>query len=232
MEQLSISSFLQNGHSFHLYIYDDVEGIPNGTTIKDANKILPSSKIFKYKNHDSYAGFANLFRYKLLLERGSYWVDTDIICLKPFQDKTEYVFAGQRKQKKGFFQFKRETIVNNCLIKAPAGSAIMDYCFSESDGKDPEKLAWGETGPVLLTPAVKKFDLWGYVEKPEIFCSIDWWNWRQFINKSPDEKALRHSQAVHLWNEMWRRDNIDKSDAFPEECIYEQLKKRYFSNNA
>jgi hypothetical protein len=96
MEQLSISSFLQNGHSFHLYIYDDVEGIPNGTTIKDANKILPSSKIFKYKNHDSYAGFANLFRYKLLLERGSYWVDTDIICLKPFQDKTEYVFAGQR----------------------------------------------------------------------------------------------------------------------------------------
>jgi hypothetical protein len=45
--------------------------IPNGVTIHDANKIIPAEKIFKYKNNGSYAGFANLFRYKLLLEKGS-----------------------------------------------------------------------------------------------------------------------------------------------------------------
>jgi len=69
MEKLCISSFLKNGHPFHLYVYDEVKGVPEGTILKDASKILPPNMIFKYKDHDSYAAFANLFRYKLLLEK-------------------------------------------------------------------------------------------------------------------------------------------------------------------
>ena len=30
LEQLCIQSFLDNGHEFHLYVYDDVQGIPEG----------------------------------------------------------------------------------------------------------------------------------------------------------------------------------------------------------
>ncbi|MCI0557088.1 MAG: hypothetical protein MN733_01225, partial [Nitrososphaera sp.] len=84
MEQLSIASFLLNGHEYHLYLYDELENIPFGTLIKDASEILPSSSIFQYKRRPTYAGFANFFRYKLLLERGGWWADTDTICLKPF----------------------------------------------------------------------------------------------------------------------------------------------------
>lgn len=69
MEQLSISSFLLNGHDYHLYVYDDVKNIPFGAVVMDANEILASSRIFQYKRSPSYAGFANSFRYKLLLER-------------------------------------------------------------------------------------------------------------------------------------------------------------------
>src|SRR5580698_9560242 len=85
MEQLAIKSFLFHGHPFHLYVYQATEGIPEGTIVQDANEILPATSIFKYSEHNSYAGFANFFRYKLLVERGGWWVDMDVICLKPFR---------------------------------------------------------------------------------------------------------------------------------------------------
>lgn len=97
MEQLSITSFLSNGHEFHLYAYDDVKNVPEGTVLKDASEIISPDKIFKYKDHDSYAGFANLFRYTLLLERGQWWVDTDVVCLSPLDFKQRYVFPRSIK---------------------------------------------------------------------------------------------------------------------------------------
>ena len=62
MEQLCIKSFLRNGHPFHLYVYEEVEDVPQGTVVLDANEILPASRIFQYRDHKSYAGFSNFFR--------------------------------------------------------------------------------------------------------------------------------------------------------------------------
>lgn len=73
MEQLSIQSFLKNGHEYHLYTYEDIKNIPPGTTVKDGNEILPADKIFTIKSGwgiGSYSGFADLFRVHLLKERG------------------------------------------------------------------------------------------------------------------------------------------------------------------
>src|SRR4051794_17882417 len=72
MEQLSIRSFLANGHPFHLYVYSDVRGIPDGADVRDAREILPESMIFQYSEYKTVAGFANYFRYKLLLDRGGW----------------------------------------------------------------------------------------------------------------------------------------------------------------
>ena len=93
MEKLCISSFLQNVNDFHLYTYDKVKGVPEGTVIKDANEIVPSDMIFKYKEHNSYAGFSNIFRYKLLFDKGGYWVDTDNVCLKPFTNIESNIYG-------------------------------------------------------------------------------------------------------------------------------------------
>ena len=223
MEKLCISSFLQNGHPFHLYVYDDVKGIPEGTIIKDASKILHPDKIFKYKDHDSYAGFADLFRYKLLLEKGSYWVDTDVICLNSFLHDADYIFASERLIEPAP---DKKIKVTNCVMKAPSDSSILDYCYSESVNKDPKLLKWGQTGPLLLTEAIMKFDMWSYVANPEVFCPVNWWQWDHLIDEVTDNDLI-DAQAVHLWNEMWRRNNTDKSASYNENSIYEQLKKDY-----
>ena len=47
IEVLSIRSFLAQGHPYHLYTYADLENVPDGVTVKDANAIVPERDIFK-----------------------------------------------------------------------------------------------------------------------------------------------------------------------------------------
>lgn len=90
VEQLCIASFLTNGSPFHLYTYSDVKNIPTGTIIKDANDIIPSSEIFRL-NNGSYAVFADWFRFEMLYKVGGFYVDMDMICMKPFDFEHEEV---------------------------------------------------------------------------------------------------------------------------------------------
>src|SRR5437764_5386264 len=92
MEILSIRSFLHHGHDYWLYVYEQVPNLPEGAVACDANEILPASSIFQYTDYKYYAGFSNFFRHKLLLERSGWWVDTDIVCLRPFDFAASYAF--------------------------------------------------------------------------------------------------------------------------------------------
>ncbi|HEX8184446.1 MAG TPA: glycosyltransferase [Blastocatellia bacterium] len=221
MERLSVSSFLKNGHEYHLYVYDDLKHVPEKTVIKDANEILPASMIFEYKHSKSYAGFANFFRYKLLLERGGWWVDTDVVCLKPFDFQDEYVFASEKIDDNQF--------VNNGIIKAPAASEIMSYCEQVCAAKDNDNLAWGETGPRLLTQAVRRFSLGSYVTGHQVFCPFGYLEWQKALDAANGFAFDQSTYAVHLWNEMWRRDDKDKDAFYDPYCLYEQLKRKYLN---
>ena len=219
MEQLSIASFLRNGHEYHLYVYEDVKNIPSGTTIKDGNEILTESKIFQYKQQASYAGFSNFFRYKLVLERGGWWVDTDTICLRPFDFEADYVFSSE-------FAIGEE-FINSGIFKAPVGSEVMSYAWRVCESKDPERIVWGETGPRLMAAAVREFSLERYVQSPEVFCPISYADWHRVLEPEVDMKLTDRSYAIHLWNERWRAAGQDKNARYPDDCLYETLKKRY-----
>ncbi len=133
MERLSIASFLANGHAYHLYVYDEVKRIPEGTVVRDADEILPSSSIFQYSQTKSYAGFANFFRYKLLLEKGGWWVDSDIVCLKPFSFRAKYVFASETNG-------EGRQVATSGVIKAPASSEAMTHAWQTARRGDDKTL--------------------------------------------------------------------------------------------
>ena len=216
MEQLSIASFLRNKHQYHLYTYAELENVPAGTVIRDANEILPASQIFQYKDRPSYAGFSNFFRYKLLLERGGWWVDSDLVCLRPFDFSEEYVFSSE-------LNAGRE-IVNCGAIKAPQGSEAMAYAWRVCQAKQPDQLAWGETGPRLMSEVVKKYRLDKYKKPYYIFCPIS--DWHKFLE--PYIAAVHpEAYAIHLWNEAWRLADQDKNAEYHHNCIYERLKQMY-----
>ena len=219
MERLSIASFLENDHPYHLYVYDDVKGIPRGTTVKDGNEILPASQIFQYKDGPSYAAFSNFFRYKLLLGRGGWWVDTDTVCLEPFDLGTDYVFSSEWYQ-------ERNTI--NCgIIKVPAASPVMAHAWQVCRTKDRETLKWGEAGPRLMGEAVKKYGLTRYVQPPVVFCPFPFKDWARILEPMPSFEFHKSTIAVHLWNGIWGWNGQDKNREYHPDCIYERLKKRY-----
>ena len=220
MEQMSLASFLANGHEYHLFVYDDVKNVPAGTTLKDANEILPSSSVFQYTGRPSYAGFANFFRYKLLLERGGWWADTDTVCLKRFDFPDVYVFSSEIS--------KGLEVVNCGVVKAPAGSEAMAYAWNACDSKDPAQLVWGETGPKLMGEAVSRFSLEQYKQPHYVFCPVPFFEWRKILEPQPSPIEAQ-SYAIHLWNEKWREGGQDKDGEYPEDCIYEQLKRRYLT---
>jgi len=75
IEQLALCSFLYHGHRVELFIYDDVANIPDGVIVRDGNEILGADKIFVYRKGQSYSGFANWFRYRMLHDEGGVRID-------------------------------------------------------------------------------------------------------------------------------------------------------------
>ena len=147
MERLSIASFLANGHDYHLYVYGEIENAPPGAVLKAADEILPKSMIFQYKNYPSYAGFSNFFRYKLLLCKGGWWADTDVVCLKPFVFEDVYVFASEK--------IDGCPVPTTAVIKMPVGSEIMQFNYRVCPlCPDPSDVVWGEHGPRLMATAI------------------------------------------------------------------------------
>ena len=245
LEQLCIASFLHHAHPFHLYTYGNVRGVPKSTQLKDANKIIPESKIFAYYG-GSYAGFADWFRWELLFQKGNFWVDMDIICLRPFLFDEDIVFGRQNG------------LIAAGVLRFPAGHKISRYMSDKCENphkfshmiqshgiimgtikktickllnKQRSYISWGEAGgPAGFSKVLKLFNM-SYLTMPshcfypvpsEDFMSI-------FDEASSDyyETMWRNSYAIHLWNERLRRRGYDKNANFSKHSLLEKLKEMY-----
>jgi hypothetical protein len=222
MEQLSISSFLHHGHPYHLYVYENVRNVPQGAELMDAERIVPRAKAFQYTGTPSWAGFANSFRYRLLLEKGGWWADTDLICLEPFDFKSDYVFSSQ-------FSLGRQ-MTNIGAIKCPANSVLMQHNWDVCQSKDPAKLYWGETGPELMEQSVIRHGLENFVQPYWAFCPIGFREWRSVLSADPPELPS-DAVAVHLWHEMWRSAAQDKNTHYHPASLYERWRRQYLGPN-
>jgi hypothetical protein len=219
MEQLSIRSFQAHGHQFMLYVYDDIDGVPPGTILMDANRVIPASRIFTYREHRTYAGFANFFRYKLLLEKGGWFVDADMVCLRPFDFQGDYVFSSEG--------LEQRQLVNVGAIKAPPGSAVLEYAWRACERMDTAALTWSQCGPALFGAAVGAHALGPHVQPWPVFCPVHFSAWRRVLDPSAPWQFLPETRAIHLWNEQWRRSGQNKDARYDAACLYERLRQCY-----
>jgi len=227
LERLSILSFLANGHPVRLFTYGDVDGIPDGVERHDGREILPADAIFTYaEGHGkgSHAGFANLFRYKLLLDHEGYWSDTDTVCLKPFDFSGEYVVGRERMPQDPASGQRRERLANG-VLRAPRNSPVMQDCFEAASRADKSKVKWGEIGPQLVTERFAHHGLLAHSLPPPVFYPNDWWNMDELVTKPL--AVGPESYAIHLWNSLWLHKGYDKDARYPRFCAYEALKRRY-----
>lgn len=151
-------------------------------------------------------------------------MDADVVALKPLAFASEHVFSSERDANGREF-------VHSGIVKAPAGSNLMRLAWEICQGKNPDTLRWGETGPTLMHNAVQKLLLGQYVQNPSVFCPIDPEHWYDAVLPGRSTSFGPETVTVHLWNEMWRRLALDKDEVYAPSCLYEHLKRRYLSQD-
>ena len=108
---------LEHQHEFHLYTYQPIENIPDGTVVLDANEIMPESEVFKLKDH--YLPFSDIWRYWLLYKKGGIWVDMDMVCVSDMIDiiDTPFIFSSERTIQRGAYRLEAEYVANIGFLK-------------------------------------------------------------------------------------------------------------------
>lgn len=223
LQVLSLRSFVAHGHEVHLYALEPIENVPSGIRLLDASAVLPRERVFTYQRgfgRGSPSAFSNLFRYKLLLERGGWWVDTDVVCLRPFELDADFVFASERAVDGG-------VTAASCVIKSPAGADWLQYCLDAAERRDPASLEWGEIGPRLIQEAHEHFALQRFLVPPQVFNPIDYFAYGELQAPSFDHARLDGSFAVHLWNQKWVSNCLDPDFDGAPDSLYAALRAKY-----
>ena len=98
----------------------------------------------------------------------------------------------------------------------------LEYCDSFEDKNN---IRWGDIGPSLVRNAIKKYNLQKYIKDYKIFMPVNWWEANEFFNPNPTFQITPDTYSIHLWNDVWSSNGIDKNGDFHSNSIYEQLKK-------
>lgn len=213
---LSLKSMILCGHDVVLYTYQYLDNIPKGVKIEDANEIIDSSKIFRYKSdHKTYSGFANLFRLKRLYEFGGTWLDLDIILIRNINEKFSDGIIIVSEPTKQFYLHP-----NNALLRFPKHDPFVKTMldFAEERG---DNVVHGETGPRLVSKLLKtSFKEYNSYLKHFNFNNILKWNDINDYSKSPDELLnnvnMDEVAGFHLFNTFFKKiiDSFDSNSMF------------------
>ena len=248
LERLCMASFVAHGHAVLLHVYEAPVNVPKGVTLADAGKVLPRERLFKHAESGSFALFADGFRYRLLLEHGGLWVDTDVVCLQPFAFTSGEVFGWQD-----------ENIINNAVLGLPKGHRLAQWMNEVCERPDRvlpydslkmrrrklmrrwlpgdarRTVTWGETGPNGLTAAARHLHCTGAALPFWHFYPIGYSNWHTVFDSSlrDNQGLIAASHGLHLWNEMARRSpGFDKNGRFPPDSLFERLCARYLTSDS
>lgn len=221
LEQLSISSFLRQGHPVEVYSFDPVAELPPGTIWRDAAEILPRERLVFYKGKGTPAIFSDQFRILLLkLGRGVY-ADLDVYCIRPIVGPPDYLMA-----------YERPGSVNSAVLHIPADSPLLDDMLAVFTGTDrtlfepylppirrmevaarrlfgdpvgPEHMQYGATGPMALTHYVKQRGLLHHVLPSTVFYPIPYKDIPALMQPgSSIDPAIRpDTLAIHLWRSQF-----------------------------
>jgi Alpha 1,4-glycosyltransferase conserved region len=220
-EWLSLKSFIDFGHGFDLYTFDQHLAVPAQVRLRDAAELARRDEFFVYQDgfgKGSPAAFANLFRYRLLAERGGWWVDTDVVCLSA--DIPDYPRFAARQE---------GDLVNIAVMRFAPHDPVMLQCLERAMEKGPS-VRWGETGPQLLTQALQQLGQTDAIFDASLCYPIHYNDAVDVLRPSQAERVagrLAGAWSLHLWNEMLKGAGVRKTYLPPRGSMLRRLVDRH-----
>lgn len=163
-----------------------------------------------HRSSGSLAVFADWFRYRLLAERGGLWVDTDVVCLRPFDHAGPEIFGWQD-----------QSMINNAVLGLPPNHALarwMVACCERPNsflpydsfrmrrrkltrrllGRGRAASRWGETGPSGLTAAATHLHCASHALPFWHFYPIPYQNWHTVFDASLRDNPHNHRAQLRV----------------------------------
>lgn len=214
-EQLCLVSFVHAGHDVTLYSYQPIENVPDGINVADAADIYPGEPMLRHVRTGSPAIHADMWRLALLKQTDKIWVDTDLICLRPFDFDTPHIYG-----------WEKPGLVCNAVLGLPCGSAalglLLDFFRDEyaiapwlkpwqqrelqaaKDAGNPVHMTaqdWGFTGPASVTWALQQTGEIDHARPETAFYPIPFKERNHMIKSRHDidGRLSVDTYAVHLW---------------------------------
>jgi hypothetical protein len=220
LEELSIRSFLAHGHEYHLYSYTPLAHVPEGTVLRDAREILPEEIVFRHHEAGSLGPFSDVFRYELLRREGGWWVDLDVVCLRPFPEPEQYMIASLLRP-------NGRIVPSGAVLYAGAGSPLSEMLCERVYEKDWNEIEYTEIGPDLVSSVVAELGMQQFVAPWKTFCPIVVGRWWDTFLPGRAPHFGPQTLAVHMWHEMWRHARLDTDEDYGPNSLYNILRRRF-----
>jgi hypothetical protein len=210
-----LSSFIERGHRLRLFSYRDLD-VPKGVILEDARKIMSDKELFEFEN--SFSAFSNIFRYKVLLEQGGWWVDTDVLCLK--EDIPDCTYAWARQD---------EDSINGAVLRFPAGDPTLRKIHDAALKIGKRVKVWGQIGPTLLTKFLAGRQFPGHYGTTHEFYPVHWLEPHLFWMRDGNDVVVHkcgNAPFLHLWGSMFSYYGIDIAASPPRGSFLQHIYER------
>jgi hypothetical protein len=198
IESLCMRSFVSHGHGLTVFTYNGAQ-VPKGVALEDARQVLPADRFFTFEGSPS--AFTNIFRYKLLLERGGWWADTDILCRRQQIPICGYYWAEQEPGR-----------INGAVLRFPPSDALCWQLLRLSEERSKGPLHWGKLGPQLLTKVLSGKRPVGLAGSTADVYPIHYeeahYFWLPELCRQVQMRTC-NSTFIHFWLSMFPRMGID-----------------------
>lgn len=216
LEQLSLKSFADAGHETLLYAYNRITNLPPGVQLRNANEVFPGDEIIRHKRTGSPAIHADLWRLHLMQQTDYIWVDADVLCVRPFDFDTPFVFG-----------LEKPGLVCNAVMRLPRDSATLaglmgfiadpyaigpwlkpaqkEELRAARDRGAPVHFSeqeWGLTGPAALSHYLKESGEWEHALPQQAFYPVSFPDRNKMILSRFDVEEMfltDQTYAVHMW---------------------------------
>lgn len=221
---LCLRSFVTHGHQVEVFSYDRGLSVPDWVALRDAGEILPTDHVLHYRTGfgaGSPALHSNLFRYAMLHRLGGWWIDLDVVMLRP-DPPPEEVFVAVATQ--------AGDVTGNAVIKFPQGHELLAEAVDRCTALGENVSFWGETGPLLLTELLEKHGLAPYRRPAASAYPVPWSELVALFDPARCAEVQNRcieSYFLHLFNEAWRGSGIPVGLGPPEGSFLDQLFGRH-----